>query len=654
VARKRPAEVIEMAPAAATGQLELSLVVTPQGPNLSGADRVEAERRFGVIEPLMAREKYHLLYVQYPRRAALIGYLSKTHKVPATTIYRWLKAYKKSGMAALVRKDRADKGAAKALNQAAMEFLLAAAMPRRGAYGVLTVGEIFRAYEEERKWRDAHAGKKMGDFEQSKYARYIDEDGRLRDAAQLPEASLRTFARWFKRIPEVARVMAREGEEAFRNTQDVISYRDICAVSPMDYVVMDHRRLDIFCLAPRRGGWELVRPWLTAAIDMRTRKWLGWVIVESPSSDSIACVLKQVMIDHGVPKAMYWDNGKDFRCEWLEGKSERSRVAAAVGELDPTWRGVMGTLGIRVHHAIVKNARAKIIEPNFTRVANFDQTLPEWCGHKPGARPEHYPKLLAEHEEWERGEREQTPFRTIAQIADLYARAMEDLNERELQGDGMNKVTPDGRGWMCPNEAWEILIERVERKSIDASLLHMCFAKRREYTVQHGEIKMTRAGQTYHYRLTGNGIGLMALNGQTVELAYDPMDLGEGAVYFQSRFVGMVSCVELRRMGETAFVEDERNRRAARREVKKFVEAVHDAVPVASPGERLDRRREVVPSRATASRVGLPVELPAAVVEAEAAARADREFRFDGAAAAGVETVIPSPASEDTGFDFFS
>ena len=32
----------------------------------------------------------------------------------------------------------------------------------------------------------------------------------------------------------------------------------------------------------------------------------------------------------------------------------------------------------------------------------------------------------------------------------------------------MNKVTPTGRGWMCPNEAWEILIRNVDRREVAA------------------------------------------------------------------------------------------------------------------------------------------------------------------------------------------
>ena len=66
-----------------------------------------------------------------------------------------------------------------------------------------------------------------------------------------------------------------------------------------------------------------------------------------------------------------------------------------------------------------------------------------------------------------------------------------------------------------------------------------------------------------------------ALNGRKVELAYDPLDLGEAVVYCESRLVGLADCVQLRRMGQDEFVEDEPIRRAARREVKKSIAAVH-------------------------------------------------------------------------------
>ena len=653
-AERQRTNVVEMAPAD-PGQLALALTM-PVGPNLSEEDRAEAERRFGVIEPLIHPERYPLLQVQYPTKGALIGYLSLAHQAKPRTIYHWLTAWKAGGIAALVSKDRSDKGMSRVLNSAAKDFLLAAAMPRKGVYGVLSVREMWRAYEEERAWRGSHAGRAMGEFELQKYARYLDEDGRLRETAQLPRCSYETFRVWFGRIPEMVRTMARDGDEAFHNTQEVISFRELTAIRPLEYVVMDHRVLDIFCMVKGRDGWRLARPWLTAAIDMRTRKWLGWAIVETPSSDSIATVLKRVFIDHGLPKFVYWDNGKDFRCEWLEGKHTRGRQSK-VGEIGKSWDGVLSTLGVRVHHAIVRRARAKIIEPNFGRISKFDETLAEFCGHKPGSRPDNFDQMLAWHEQWLRGTRAERPFRTIEEIAARYDDAIEDINERELEGEGMNKVTPTGRGWMCPNEAWEILIAKAEVRKPAPELLHHVFAKRRELTVKHGEVRTTFGGRDYHYRLSGDArqdaLGLMRLNGQVVEFAYDPLDLGEAAIYYQSRFVGLANCVELRRMGEDAFVQDERDRRAARREVKRVIDAVHKAIPVADPDTRLARRKAILPARESAARVELPAELPAAVVDVEAAVRADREFEFQAVETAVVSATETAPPSEDEEFHFF-
>jgi hypothetical protein len=194
----------------------------------------------------------------------------------------------------------------------------------------------------------------------------------------------------------------------------------------------------------------------------------------------------------------------------------------------------------------------------------------------------------------------------------------------------------------------------MERRTVDPDVLKFCFAKRRELTVKHGEVKTSFAGRDYHYRLNGNAAALAALNGQVVEFAYDPLDLGEAAIYYESRFRGMASCVDLRAMGETAFVEDERNRRAMRREVKKFVTAVHQAVPMADSETRLGRRTAILPARESGARVEVSAQLPAAIVEAEAAARADREFRFGDASGDVTCVTQPAEADEQSAFHFFS
>ncbi|HEY9142115.1 MAG TPA: Mu transposase C-terminal domain-containing protein [Bryobacteraceae bacterium] len=634
----------------------LALGMAPAGA-LNGSEEAQAEaaelfRAF--IEPIINPERYADLHRQYPQRRALVEHLAESHHKSARTVYRLLDCYQKKGITGLIRRLRSDKGQPKALNTASVNFIIAAVLPKAGSYGELSIADVFRLHEEERRWREQRASKPLSQAERVLYAGYVDAEGRLLPSAQLSKAAYSTFWRQAAKIPELVKLMARRGQDAYRNAE-LISFRDYESIQPLDYVVMDHRMLDTFSLVRDGDRWKLARVWLTAAIDMRTRKWLGWCIVETPSSDSIATVLKQVFVRHGLPKSLYWDNGKDFRCHWLEGARERSRTAEAIDGLPKQWTGVLETLDIRVHHAIVKNARAKLIEPSFGRVADFDRTLPEYCGNRPGTRPERFEaELLKEHEAWLAGKRDRTPFRTIEQIAALYNMELEGLNERELHGEGMRKVTPTGYGWMCPNECWENLISRVERRTIPEDVLQLCFAKRRELTVRNGEVPVTFAGRQYHYRLAGNPMALLGLNGRKVDLAYDPLDLEKAAVYFESRFIGLADCVALRHMGEEDFVQDARDRRAARREIKHLIGTIHTAVPVPDPETHLRRRAAVTPPRIEPARVEVPAQLPAPIAEAAAAQAAEAEFSF-AATEPSIQAIERAPdADADVEFNFFS
>ncbi len=656
-AERQRSKVVEIAPAIATAatpaQLALALAA-PAGPNLSDADRAEAERRFKVIEPIVRPEAYDSVWLYCGRRRRkVIEWVAGQHQVALRTVYLWISQFTEHGLPGLVGRERSDKGKPRRMNAAALDFLVALSLPRKGSYGELSGRERQRAYDEERVWRESHVGQPLGEFERRKYARYIDSEGRLLATALLPKVSYECMRQWVCRIPDIVTVRARGGVEAFANSQEIISYRAIGEVQPLDYVVMDHRRLDLFCMVRERGGWRLVRPWLTAAIDMRTRKWLAWVMVQNPSSDSIAAVLKKCFVQHGVPRAVYWDNGKDFTCEWLEGKQERTHKADAVRELEPTMRGVMETLGVRVHHAIVRRARSKIIEPNFLNTSLHDKSLPWWCGHKPGARPERFQALLDAHEAWLEERRKEPAFPTIEEVAADYNAFLGELNEREHTGVGMEKVTPNGRGWKSPNECWDELIGRVERRTVPAEVLQFCFAKRKELVVRHGEVQTTFDQRIYHYRMLDNGAALMMLNGRKVELAYDPLELGTAAVYYNGGFLGLVECVDLRHMGTDDFVEDEKLRRRARRDVNRIVEAAHQVVHVPDYRERVARRQAVEPAAAPA-RVEIPVALPAPVTQAVEAARQDREFSFAAAKSADIARAAGRDDDSDDGeFRFF-
>jgi len=623
-----------------------------RGVNGNAAEQRKAGEQFRrLIDPIINPERYPDLHSRFERKGDLLEHIALENGMHVRTLRRKLKRWEAQAINGLTRKIREDKGESRALNNAGREFIIGAVLPKPDSYGELSTRDIFRLYEEERRWRADQVGKLLCPADRARYRRYVGADGGLLPSAELPKASYPTFCRQVAQIPELVKTMARKGADAYSNGE-LISYRDLASIQPLDFVVMDHRVLDIFCLIPDRHGWKLGRPWISAALDMRTRKWLAWVIVETPSSDSIAAVLKQTFLNFGLPKACYWDHGRDFMCKWLEGRKERADAPAAITELPGKWAGVLESLGIRVHHAIVKRARSKLIEPAFINIANFDRTLPEWCGHKPGARPERFDKLLREHKAWLSGERDSTPFRTIGEVAQLYSEAIEDLNERPHQGEGMRKVLPQGMGWLCPNEAWELLISRVPRRSVPEAVLQLCFAKRRELTIRHGEVCATFGGKQYHYRFEGNRLRLLALNDRKVELGYDPFDLGVGAVYYNDEFIGLARCCELRRMGEDAFVQDERDRRATRREVRKYIAAVHQVVPVPDAETHLARRRAVAPVRPDVERPTAAVSLPRAIADAYAAQEAERTFSFENAKPVEVIKHF-EPPEDDGAFNFY-
>lgn len=623
--------------------------------NFSTEDKAEAEKRLGIIEALVFPERFQEIWKKCGgRKLAVVNYLSAEHGCKARTLRHWATRYGRYGVQGLVNKDRADKGSHRKVNRAAHDLIVALTIPKSGVFGTLTVNEIWRQYVDERTWREEHIGQVLSQAAAKKYTTYV-EDGRLSEKARLPGMSCKTLRACVGDIPEAVRTMARDGQEAYQNTQEILSHRALSEIEPLEYLVMDHRILDVFCRVPVRGGWKIARPWLSAGVDMRTRRFLGWGIFEVPSSDAIATVLKKVFIEHGVPLNAYIDNGADYCSRWLDpqGKHVRRQQTGPVGELDATWRGVFGTLGVRVIHALVKRARSKIIEPLFLRVAGFDKQLPEYCGHRPSERPERLGVMMKQHEAWLRGERPESPFRTISEIATLYDAAIADINERELQGEGMQKATPTGRGWMSPAECWESLIPRVERRTVRIEDLHVVFTKRRTLTVKHGELCAIFGGQKFYYRLEGEPTQLMVLNGQLVELAFDPNELSQAACYWRGRFVGIANCIPLRKQGEDLFIEDERNRRAARRDIKRAVAAIHEQIPVAGPEERLARRREVLPQRSMIGGVGTPVVLPAALVQAQEAMRAEREFRFKDAGAIEVERAERPANGLDDVFSFF-
>ena len=625
-ARQQRVVPIEFEPSESPGQLALDLMI-PAGSKMSTEDRAEAEERFQALVPLLEPKRYRSIWIGRTKDQ-VVELLAQTNtrtlkttgeKVPLSkrTIYNWLARWEgkkddRSGLAALVDRDRVTKGKPKQFNEAALDLVVKLIMPKPGAdgYGELTVRDAFTAYEEERRWRQVMTGKRLENGDGRRLRNYLDPEGRLLPEAQLPQVCYDTFRVWVHRLPKPLLTLGRNGRERFDATETPYSYRNLAKLNPLDWVVMDHRQLDLFCLLPaRKGGWKIRRPWVTAALDMRTRRWLSWVIVEQPNSQSIATCLKRLLLEHGRPKAFYWDNGQDFECDWLDC--------------------VLTSLEVKVTHSIVKRARSKIIEPNFRLLANFEKQTPWWTGHKPEARPERLESLEKQHKRWDQGQDVERPFRTLDEIAGLYDRLFVDLNHRTHSGVGMEKVTPEGDAFMSPDEAWNSLIGEVTREAIGRETLLFMFRERRQVKVQHSQVKLSYHGKQFIYNPSADDdpLALAPFSGKTVEVAIDKLDLQTIAVFYKDRLVCFADNIELRGMCEETFKEDEKVRRRMYRWFKGLVQAAHDQVGVRTPIERLERRVREASSEPEPARREVHVPYPEAE-RAVAVMRTGEQFSF--------------------------
>ncbi len=163
-----------------------------------------------------------------------------------------------------------------------------------------------------------------------------------------------------------------------------------------DCWVGDHAQLDFMC----RFGKSLVRPWVTAWMDWRTRKVVGLVLSTSPNSSTILAALHAGLADPknmGGPRLVWIDNGRDYDAWMFHGQTKRQRFAArgkrdcARVEYDEAQaQGIYHALSIDAHFARPFNGNGKSrIERWFGTVhGQFDKSYKTYCGRSVTAKPE--------------------------------------------------------------------------------------------------------------------------------------------------------------------------------------------------------------------------------------------------------------------------
>ncbi|MCM1543490.1 MAG: MerR family transcriptional regulator, partial [Blautia sp.] len=199
------------------------------------------------------------------------------------------------------------------------------------------------------------------------------------------------YRRLGSEVPEGVRVLGREGHKAFNDRCAPYIRRFYEDISSNEWWIADNHTFDV--MVRDRDG-NIHRPYLTAFLDARSGIFTGFYITYNPSSEATLAALRKGIIKYGIPDNIYVDNGREFLTSDIGGLGHRKRKPKEGGEsFEPP--GVFKRLGISMTNAIVRNAKAKVIERRFLDVKNdLSRLFQAYTGGNVTEKPERLKYVL--------------------------------------------------------------------------------------------------------------------------------------------------------------------------------------------------------------------------------------------------------------------
>ncbi|MCM1234871.1 MAG: Mu transposase C-terminal domain-containing protein [Ruminococcus flavefaciens] len=332
------------------------------------------------------------------------------------------------------------------------------------------------------------------------------------DQSLLPLASSASFAREIERsIPVPVLKYYRLGEKACHDECANYIERTYDDLHSNDIWVCDNHTFDIFI---NDGDSENpVRVYLTAFLDVRSRKMVGWYVTDAPSSDATLQALRRGIAAYGIPKRIYSDNGREFLTHDIGGRGFR-KSAKNDGHEPLT---ILQHLQIEFRTALVRNARAKIVERAFVDIKNcFSKLFEGYTGGTIAERPERLKKMGKHAENF-------IIMDEFREYVDIFIHGW--FNKQPHSGVGMNGRTRDEVYAACLYE---------QRVATQDELNLMMLRTSRMQTVNRG-VRVKFYEQTLRFY---SDELIMGHDREKVYVRYNPDDLAEVRVYDgQDRFL---------------------------------------------------------------------------------------------------------------------
>lgn len=363
----------------------------------------------------------------------------------------------------------------------------------------------------------------------------------------LPLPSHQTFTREvMRRILPAELIFCREGEKACKDKMLPSLRRDYDDLHSNSIWVCDNHTFDVFVndgVHPKP-----VRVYLTAFQDVRSRKFVGWYVTLTPCSQATLIALRRGIDEYGIPDMILSDNGREFLTHDIGGRGFRKTRKLSKEEHEiPT---ILENLGIEFRTAMVRNARAKIIERAFLDVKNnFSKMFVGYTGGTIAERPERLKKTGKDAENF-------TLLPEFVEYVDKYIRGI--FNKHKHYGVGMNGRTPDQVYAACLYEKRVATPEQLNLMMMRSTRMQKV-TKEGVYLNLHGDKLLYQSEELILHHF-----------GKKVYVRYNPDDLKEVRVYSdEDRILCTAQQVRLR-----SYYEDEESLKEAISDNKKYMKAV--------------------------------------------------------------------------------
>lgn len=330
-----------------------------------------------------------------------------------------------------------------------------------------------------------------------------------REAPQL--LPLPAYASFYRKvqtaIPKPVEIMGREGMKAFRDRCAPYIRRTYEDMVSNEWWIADNHTFDV---QTKGEKGNLHRLYLTAFFDARSGIFTGCYVTDAPSSQATLIALRKGIVKYGIPENIYVDNGREFLTFDVGGLGHRLKKSQKDKFAPPP---VFERLGIKMTNAIVRNAKAKIIERRFRDVKDrLSRLFPTYTGGNVVERPERLKKVIKDTDNIP------TDYEFTQAVEDILTYYM---NEKPYSG----AVSSDsGKSRM------QVYREQLKEKRVAAELdLNlMLMRSTRSQKVGRRGVHLTVAGEKIDYY---NDDLILNHFGESVYCRYDPEDISKVRIY---------------------------------------------------------------------------------------------------------------------------